>query len=87
MTVAFTKDVFIQYFNNKNAFWMSGSKEHANITAIKNKYFEKGKALAPIPLELFRTEAKHHLENILVSIKAKNKVVTNNINRTKKKNR
>lgn len=86
LTVAFTKDVFIQYFNNKNAFWMSGSKEHANITAIKNKYFEKGKALAPIPLEQFRTEAKRHLENILVSIKAKNKVVTNNINRTKKKN-
>ncbi len=86
LTVAFTKDVFIQYFNNKNAYWMSGSKEHANIVAIKNKYFEKGKVLAPIPLEQFRAEAKRHLENILVSIKAKNKVVTNNINRTKKKN-
>ena len=48
LTVAFTKDVFIQYFNNKNAFWMSGSKEHANITAIRNKYFGNGKAVAPV---------------------------------------
>lgn len=85
LTVAFTKDVFIQYFNNKNAVWITGAKEHTNITAIRNKYFENGKALPPIPLEQFRKEAKQHLENILVSIKAKNKVVTNNINRTKKK--
>ena len=85
LTVAFTKDVFIQYFNNKNAIWMSGSKEHANIIAIRNKYFENGRAVAPIPLNKFRKEAKRHLENILVSIKAKNKIVTNNINRTKKK--
>lgn len=86
LTVAFTKDVFIQYFNNKNAFWMSGCKEHAHITGIKNKYFEGGRALSPIPLKQFRAEAKHHLENILVSIKAKNKIVTNNINRVKTKN-
>ena len=79
LTVAFTKDVFIQYFNNKNAFWMSGSKEHANITAIRNKYFGNGKAVAPIPLRTFRMEVKYHLENILVSIKVKNKIVTNNI--------
>lgn len=86
LTVAFTKDVFIQYFNNKNAVWVSGSKEHANITGIKAHYFENGKALAPMPLAQFRTEAKRHLENLLVSIKAKNKVVTSNVNRTKKKN-
>lgn len=87
LTVAFTKDVFIQYFNNKNAFWMSGAKEHNNITGIKNRYFENGKALAPISLARFRAEAKHHLENLLISIKAKNKVVTSNLNHTKKKNR
>lgn len=86
LTVAFTKDAFIQYFNNKNAAWMSDSKECSNITAIKRKYFEKGKALAPMPLDCFRVEAKRHLENILISIKAKNKVVTNNVNSTKKKN-
>ena len=41
--------------------------------------------IPPIPLDLFRQEAKRHLESILVSIKAKNKVVTRNVNRTKKK--
>jgi CRISPR-associated endonuclease Csn1 len=38
----------------------------------------------PMPLHEFRADAKRHLENILVSIKAKNKVVTQNINTTKK---
>ena len=81
LTVAFTKDVFIQYFNNKNASFEPNSNEYA----IKNKYFDNGKAIAPIKLDEFRAEAKKHLEEILVSIKAKNKVVTNNINKTKAK--
>ena len=34
----------------------------------------------PMPLDEFRAEAKRQLENILVSIKAKNKVVTRNVN-------
>jgi CRISPR-associated endonuclease Csn1 len=38
----------------------------------------------PMPLAEFRIEAKKHLENTLISIKAKNKVVTQNINTTKK---
>lgn len=37
----------------------------------------------PMPLDEFRAEAKRQLENILVSIKAKNKVVTRNINKAK----
>lgn len=37
----------------------------------------------PMPLNDFRVEAKKQLENILISIKAKNKVVTRNINRAK----
>lgn len=41
---------------------------------------------APMPLEEFRAEAKRQLEAILVSIKAKNKVVTQNINVSKTKN-
>jgi len=46
----------------------------------------KGKLLfkPPFALDEFRAEAKHHLENTLISIKAKNKVVTQNINTTKK---
>lgn len=81
LTVAFTKDVFIQYYNNKNA----SDKVDSNEYLIRNKYFKDGKAIAPIPLGIFRSEAKKHLENILISIKAKNKVVTNNINRTPSK--
>lgn len=40
----------------------------------------------PMPLDELRKEAKKHLEDILVSIKAKNKVVTRNTNITKTKN-
>lgn len=40
---------------------------------------------SPMPLDEFRAEAKRQLENILISNKAKNKVVTKNINTSKKK--
>lgn len=79
LTVAFTKDVFIQYFNNKNASLNPNKNEYS----IKNKYFKNGRAEAPISLSEFRAEAKKHLENTLISIKAKNKVVTSNVNKTK----
>ncbi len=39
----------------------------------------------PMPLDDFRAEAKKQLENILISIKAKNKVTTQNINTSKKR--
>lgn len=39
----------------------------------------------PMPLDDFRAEAKRQLENTLISIKAKNKVVTRNVNVSKKK--
>ncbi|MBQ3249511.1 MAG: type II CRISPR RNA-guided endonuclease Cas9 [Bacteroidales bacterium] len=39
----------------------------------------------PMPLEKFRQEAKRQIENILISIKAKGKVVTRNVNKTKKR--
>ena len=80
LTVAFTKDALIQYYNNKNASFNTNSNEYA----IKTKYFENGKVIPPIPLDEFRVEAKKHLGNTLISIKSKNKVVTQNINATKK---
>ncbi|GBU20980.1 CRISPR RNA-guided endonuclease Cas9 [Fibrobacteres bacterium R8-0-B4] len=48
---------------------------------------DKGKLLfnPPFALDEFRSEAKKHLENTLVSIKAKNKVTTKNINITAKR--
>ena len=39
----------------------------------------------PMPLDEFRAEAKRQLEGTLVSIKAKNKVMTQNVNVSKKK--
>lgn len=79
LTVAFTKPVFIQYFNHKNASFHADSNEYA----IKTAYFKDGRAISPIPLSELRLEAKKHLGNILVSIKAKNKVATQNINKVK----
>jgi CRISPR-associated endonuclease Csn1 len=80
LTVAFTKDAFIQLFNNMNASLIPNSNEYA----LKSLYIENGNVKPPMPLPEFRTEAKKHLENILISIKSKTKVVTQNINTTKK---
>lgn len=80
LTVAFTKPAFVQYFNNKNAAHQEGSE----LYAIRNAYFQNGRAKAPIPLHTFRAEALRHLAQILVSIKAKNKVVTLNVNKVHK---
>jgi CRISPR-associated endonuclease Csn1 len=87
LTVAFTKRQYIQYLNNLNA----RSDKNSNIYGIEqNELYrnEKGKLLfkPPFLLNEFRAEAKKHLENTLISIKTKNKVVTQNINITKKKN-
>ena len=81
LTVAFTKDVFIQYFNNVNASQQANSNE----AAIKNKYFNNGRALPPIPLDKFRSEVKRNMQELLISIKSKGKVVTNNITHNGKK--
>lgn len=67
------------------------AKDRAKVVhAIEQKelYRDKDHKLRfnpPMPLDVFRAEAKKHLENTLVSIKAKNKVVTKNTNKTKKK--
>lgn len=86
LTIAFTKPAFIQYLNNLNA----RSDKGGSIYAIERKELyrdNKGKLrfYPPMPLDEFRAEAKRHLEKILVSIKAKNKVVTRNVNITKAK--
>jgi CRISPR-associated endonuclease Csn1 len=86
LTIAFTKPSHIQYLNNLNA----RSDKSGSIYGIEAKELfrdDKGKLRfkSPIPVNEFRVEAKKHLENILVSIKAKNKVTTSNINVTEKK--
>ena len=88
LTIAFTKRSIVQYLSNMNA----RSDKSGSICGIEQKELhrdEKDHKLvfnAPMPLDIFRAEAKKHLECILVSIKAKNKVVTKNINKSKTKN-
>ena len=87
LTVAFTTYNHINYINNLNA---SRNKE-SELFGVKNtitKVYEnnngsKKRRFIP-PIKNFRVEAKNHIESILISFKNKNKVVTKNINKTKK---
>ena len=81
LTVAFTKPSHIQYLNNLNA----RSDKAGSIYGIEQKETYKdaeGKRKFKAPLKNFREKAKEQLENVLVSFKAKNKVVTKNKNKT-----
>jgi CRISPR-associated endonuclease Csn1 len=91
LAVAFTSYNHIQYINNLNARRDESNKMHSSIVGIENKitYSEKDKKgnskrkyIEPFPN--FRSEAKKHLQSILISFKAKNKAVTRNVNKTKK---
>lgn len=86
LTIAFTKHNYINYLNNLNA----RADKSSNAYAIEQKELYRDshgnlKFIPPMPLNDFRVQAKQQLEDILVSIKAKNKVVTRNINTTKQK--
>ncbi len=84
LTVAFTSYNHIQYLNNLNA---SRDKENSTLYGIRNKITKhydnknggrKRRFVPPMPN--FREEAKQHIGGILISFKAKNKVVTRNVN-------
>jgi CRISPR-associated endonuclease Csn1 len=84
LTVAFTRYNHIQYLNNLNARKSERHKKYRNIIAIENKETFKDsndKRKFKPPMMNFRTEAKRHIESILISHKAKNKVVTRNNNK------
>ncbi|WP_286744288.1 type II CRISPR RNA-guided endonuclease Cas9 [Roseivirga sp. UBA1976] len=81
LTVAFTSHNHIQYINYLNARRDENHKKHSNIMAIE-QLIKKDRKFEP-PMNNFRQEAKKHLEQILVSFKTKNKVVTQNINKAK----
>jgi CRISPR-associated endonuclease Csn1 len=81
LAVAFTRYEHVQYLNNLNARKDENHKESGSIKGIEAKYLEtdkrgKKRFKPPMPLLQLRVEAKNHLEAILVSFKAKNKVVT-----------
>lgn len=88
LTVAFTKHNHIQYLNYLNARKNERHKLHGNIIAIETLETElkiddngKKKRVFKEPIPNFRQVAKEHLENVLISHKAKNKVVTKNKNK------
>lgn len=80
ITVAFTHPAMIQYLNNLNA----KSDKGGGIYGIRQKYLYKDQNnnwRFKKPFPTIRESAKEHLESILVSFKAKNKVTTINTNR------
>lgn len=88
LAIAFTREAYIQYLNNLNARRAEAStpeeaEKTDTIRAIEQRYLQDRRFLPP--MSDFRTEAKRHLEQVLISIKAKNKVVTRNVNRSKRK--
>ncbi|PUZ24666.1 CRISPR-associated endonuclease Csn1 [Chitinophaga costaii] len=92
LTIAFTKHSHIQYLNNLNAR-KSDDKKGKEIFGIEQKETEKVKddtgqtqRRFKLPMPDFRQAAKHHLEHLLISFKAKNKVFTKNKNKYKTKN-
>lgn len=81
LTIAFTRHSHIQYLNNLNA---KDVKKDSNIYGIEKKeLLENRRFVPPMPLDELRAEALKHLDGILVSIKAKNKVATKNVNKIK----
>jgi len=81
LAVAFTTHNHIQYLNFLSARKDENHKFYQKIVGIEKK-IKKGKYFSQ-PMPNFRVEAKKHIQDILVSIKNKNKVVTQNINITK----
>lgn len=86
LTIAFTKHSFIQYLNNLNARSnKAGSIYAIEQTCLYRDAHGKLRFMPPMPLDVFRAEARRQLQDILVSTKAKNKVVTRNINSIKRR--
>ncbi|WP_404812571.1 type II CRISPR RNA-guided endonuclease Cas9 [Capnocytophaga canimorsus] len=88
LTVAFTKHNHIQYLNYLNARKNEKHREHSNIMGIQQletiKVTDKNgneKRVFKAPMPNFRQVTKAFLENVLISHKAKNKVVTKNKNK------
>lgn len=87
LTVAFTKHSYIQYLNYLNARKDERHKMHWNIISIENKETEmkideagEKKRVFKEPIPNFRQLAKEHLEQVFISHKSKNKVVTKSKN-------
>lgn len=81
LTIAFTSRGIIQYLNHLNARTEKSSTTYALEKALLYRdNHHRLRFRPPMPLDTLRAAAKQHLENVLVSIKAKNKVMTGHIN-------
>lgn len=83
IAVAFTRPAFIQYLNNMHA----KSEKSGEIYGIEKKYTyreKEGGRKFYKPFGEIREASKKHLAEILISHKAKNKVVTRNKNKIKR---
>lgn len=84
LTIAFTRPSHIQLINNVNA--SDGKKLDQAAFAIQRKEItHSGRFIPPMPYDQLRAAVLEHMSQILVSIKAKNKVVTPSVNRIKTK--
>jgi len=86
IAAAFARPAIVQMINNESA----KSNQDARFQNLKKKhtYRTKGDGRRfKKPFDNIRQEAKKHLEQILVSFKAKNKVTTLNINKSRLKSR
>lgn len=86
ITIAFTKPSHIQYLN----YTGDKSVPSSPVYGIRQKEtvkIKEGKRIfmPPMPLDELRSSFKRELESVLVSVKAKNKVVTRNVNKTRKR--
>ncbi len=84
ITIAFTRPEYINYLNNLNA----RSDKSGLIYSIQQKYMHRDKNgnlkfTPPMPADKMRAEVKDKLSSVLISTKAKNKVVTANTAITK----
>ncbi|MBO4417524.1 MAG: type II CRISPR RNA-guided endonuclease Cas9 [Bacteroidales bacterium] len=86
ITIAFTRPEHINILNNLHAKSDKGSSFYG---LYLNHTVDTGKKrifTPPMPLDELRQAFKKSLDAAIISIKAKNKVVTRNVNRTKKAN-
>ncbi|MCL9967743.1 MAG: type II CRISPR RNA-guided endonuclease Cas9 [Aquirufa antheringensis] len=83
ITIALTKQNYVNILNKLNA----NPEMDKDIAYERSRFLERreGKWKFKLPLERLRAEFKKTLENVLISHKAKNKVVTKNRNKIKNK--
>ncbi len=81
LTIAFTRPGHIQVLNSLNA--AEGTEDYSLKMKMTTMVGRKRIFTPPMPLDDLRPAFKNALESTLVSIKAKNKVVTKSVNRTK----